>query len=637
MEEFVGGLWHRFITRVADKNHPEAAVSLSEVEKTAGILFRALGGDPGLRVAQAANTEHGARRRLLQRIAGSGEKVTHASVDGETLSLPPTIAFFPEKSLNRDLYFWLIALAANDSEARHVGRNLSRQGAAGTHVGIYPDPQTTWLLANQAATRATLTRFPGLVSRYQRLVHACLALRLPITHLPPEEAARETALQAALTVPGSVSALPPAPRKAKALQAVPLWLYPSVCSLPSPQDKEAASDTSQAQGGKEEEGAKKRHQAKREEMPLDKSGMVLHFRAESLFSWGEYVKVNRHTDEDENPDAARAAEDMEFLAVARDGRDTASKVRFDLDLPSASEDDTPLGEGLLFPEWDWKKRILRADHCRVQLFTARHAPPMPIPPRLARTAKRLRSQFASLTPARRWLKDQPEGVEPDLDACVRDTADRMAGIRGEAQGHYLSPVRKERDMACLVLADLSLSTDAYVSNTQRVIDVIRDSLMLFSEALSATGDRFGLYGFSSLKRDQVRFQRIKEFDSPFDANARGRIAALKPGYYTRMGAAIRQATSLLEQQPCALRLLLILSDGKPNDLDAYEGRYGIEDTRMALIEARDKGLRPFCVTIDREGAAYLPHLFGPGGYTIIRKPEELPARLPMLYARLTAN
>jgi nitric oxide reductase NorD protein len=635
MEEFVGELWHRFITRVADKSHPEAAVALSEVEKTAGILFRALGGDPGLRVAQAASTEHGARRRLLQRIAGSGEKVTHASVDGETLSLPPTIAFFPEKSLNRDLYLWLIALASRISGD---SRTTFPSPPEGEGLGVRGnDPETVWLLANQEATQATLARFPGLTARYRRLVEACLALRLPVERLPPNEAVREITLRAALTNPGSVSALPPAPPKAKALQPVPLWLYPSVNDLPSVQDKEAASDTTQAQGGKEEEGAKKRHKAKREEMPQDKSGIVLHFRAESLFSWGEYVKVNRHTDEDENPDAARAAEDMEFLAVARDSRNTASKVRFDLDLPSASEDDTPLGEGILLPEWDWKKRVMRPDHCRVQLFTARHAPPMPIPPRLARTAKRLRSQFASLAPARRWLKNQPDGAEPDVDACVRDTADRMAGIRGDAMGHYLSQVRKERDMACLVLADLSLSTDAYVSNHQRVIDVIRDSLMLFSEALSATGDRFGLYGFSSLKRDQVRFQRIKEFDSPFDADARGRIAALKPGYYTRMGAAIRQATSLLEKQPCALRLLLILSDGKPNDLDAYEGRYGIEDTRMALIEARDKGLRPFCVTIDREGAAYLPHLFGPAGYTIIRKPEELPARLPLLYARLTAS
>ena len=82
-------------------------------------------------------------------------------------------------------------------------------------------------------------------------------------------------------------------------------------------------------------------------------------------------------------------------------------------------------------------------------------------------------------------------------------------------------------------------------------------------------------------------------------------------------------------------MLLILSDGKPNDLDIYDGRYGIEDTRMAIIEARKLGLQPFCVTIDREGASYLPHLFGPAGYAVIRKPEELPRRLPLLYAQLT--
>ena len=117
----------------------------------------------------------------------------------------------------------------------------------------------------------------------------------------------------------------------------------------------------------------------------------------------------------------------------------------------------------------------------------------------------------------------------------------------------------------------------------------------------------------------------------------GRIGALKPGFYTRMGAAIRYATQILAKRPEALRLLMILSDGKPNDVDHYEGRYGIEDTRMSLNAARQEGVRPFCVTIDKEGRGYLPHLFGPSGYTILRNPAELPARLPGLYAQLTAG
>ena len=102
-----------------------------------------------------------------------------------------------------------------------------------------------------------------------------------------------------------------------------------------------------------------------------------------------------------------------------------------------------------------------------------------------------------------------------------------------------------------------------------------------------------------------------------------------------MGAAIRQASRILVEQPASRRLLLLVSDGKPNDLDHYDSRYGIEDTRMAIHEARRIGLQPFCVTIDREGGEYLPYLFGPAGFTVIRKPEDLPSRLPLLYAQLT--
>ncbi|MDO9007585.1 MAG: VWA domain-containing protein, partial [Thiobacillus sp.] len=194
-----------------------------------------------------------------------------------------------------------------------------------------------------------------------------------------------------------------------------------------------------------------------------------------------------------------------------------------------------------------------------------------------------------------------------------------------------------RDLSCLLLADLSLSTDAWISDSGRVIDVIRDSLLLFSEALAATGDRFALYGFSSVRRDNVRFHLLKGFDERYDARIRGRLIAIKPGYYTRMGAAIRHAAAILASRKSARRLLLILTDGKPNDLDKYEGRYGIEDTRMAIIEARRQGLIPFCVTIDAKAGDYLPHLFGAAGYVVVRDAAMLPQVLPSLYTRLTEN
>ena len=260
-----------------------------------------------------------------------------------------------------------------------------------------------------------------------------------------------------------------------------------------------------------------------------------------------------------------------------------------------------------------------------------------MPAHFRRAAKKLMSQFAALQPARRWLKGQPDGSELDLDACLRLATDRLGGYHTANVGAYLAAVQPERDLSCLLLADLSLSTDAYVSDAQRVIDVIRDSLLLFGEALSATGDRFAVHGFSSLRRSEVRMHTLKSFIGSFDAEARGRIGAIRPGYYTRMGAAIRRSIALLEHEPCRVRLLLILSDGKPNDIDGYHCRYAIEDTRHALLEARRAGVRPFCVIINREGASYLPHLFGPTGYTVVRQPADLPARLPLLYAQLTGR
>lgn len=127
---------------------------------------------------------------------------------------------------------------------------------------------------------------------------------------------------------------------------------------------------------------------------------------------------------------------------------------------------------------------------------------------------------------------------------------------------------------------------------------------------------------------------LKDFDEGYGGEVRGRVLALSPGYYTRMGAAIRRASQVLGGQPQKRRLLLLLSDGKPNDLDRYEGRYGIEDTRQAVIEARSQGLVPFCITIDKEAADYLPYLFGADGFALVERAGQLPERLLQLYRRL---
>jgi nitric oxide reductase NorD protein len=357
---------------------------------------------------------------------------------------------------------------------------------------------------------------------------------------------------------------------------------------------------------------------------------------ENIFTWGEYVRVDRGSEDEEDLDRAEAiARDLDRLAVSRGGKRPAATLKFDLDLPSEADDDLILSEGIRLPEWDWKRRCLQPEHCRIQPMLAVDAPPCELPPHLRRTAKRLRSQFQALAPARVWRRAQPDGQELDLDAYLLFAADRAAGRGAGDDALYREMRAGARDLACLLLADLSLSTDTWIDDQHRVIDVIRDSLFLFAESLTATGDRFGIYGFSSRKRDPVRVHTLKDFDDAYCPRVRGRIRAVKPGFYTRMGAGIRYASELLKPQPAGRRLLLLLTDGKPNDLDRYEGRYGIEDTRQAVIEARRSGLQPFCVTIDDKGSDYLPHLFGNGGYVVIRKPNDLPRRLPMLYAQLT--
>ena len=610
MEESVGKLWHRWVTGAAERRYPEAAVTLEAMRARVGVLFRALGGDGGLSVAAAMATEHGARRGFLQKLAGSGERVELAWRDPETLYLPAVIDLFPQRERNADLYLWLAALAA-----------VGGDGAAGD-----------WFAASQTHTRRVLDRWPGLAARYAGLVEAHLAARPDPDTLPAAGAARERAIRQALREPGSVAALPAAPEDP---WPVVLWLHP----CPPRRETQPARDDGmppEPGGDVHVPEETRRYRAEQTDMPDGKTGLILD-RFENILSWAEYVKVDRATEEEEDMNAAeQAAQDLDTLHVARDSRSTASRIRFDLDLPSAESDDTPLGEGILLPEWDWRNATLKPDHCRLQPMIAADAEPCELPDHLRRTARRIRSQFEALVPSRIWHRGQPDGAEVDLEAYLDFTTERRLGHASAEQGLYRDFRGGLRDLACLLLADLSLSTDAWIDNHSRVIDVIRDSLMLFAEALSATGDDFAMYGFSSRHRDHVRFHQLKTFEERHGAVTRGRIQAIKPGFYTRMGAAIRQATALLEKRPASQRLLLLLTDGKPNDLDQYEGRYGIEDTRMAVLEAKRKGLQPFCVTIDEQAGDYLPHMFGTDGFVVIRRPAELPGELPLLYARLTA-
>ncbi len=609
MEEFIGKIWDRFITKRASTHYPEAVVHLDEIRLTAGIFFRALGGEGGLRIENATDSDIKARRSILQRIAGTGNKTQYAWRDEETLRLPDSITLFPERQLNHDLYLWLTALS------------------------VVPAEGEDWVSRNQYRTLKTLGIWPGLKGLFQTLLEAHLQQRPNPNSLPDEEASQERAICLALSNPATPVKLEYAKQPP---QPVPLWLHPSPPQLeinthtpPKDPDNPESSRSKKNQAKQQ-----KRKQGNRADMPEGSDGLMS-FRLESLFSWAEYSKVDRTSTEDDDDDAVKTAEDMDNITVAQDTEAPSSKIRLDMDLPSDQYDDIVLGAGIPIDEWDYKQQLLQKDHCRLQEMTSRHTEAMELPARLRQQAHKIRRQFEILRPQRHWVSRQNEGAELDLENYINFLADRKHGHVNSDTPVYRDLRNLSRDLSCLLLADLSLSTDAYINNDARVIDVIRDSLYLFSEALTATGDRFALHGFSSRNRNHIRFYNIKTFDGCYDNNSRGHINAIKPGYYTRMGAAIRHASKILAKQATSQKLLLILTDGKPNDLDKYEGRYGIEDTRMAVLEAAELGLRPFCVTVDEQAEDYLPYIFGNRSYVLIRNASELPAKLPQLYVQLT--
>ena len=158
--------------------------------------------------------------------------------------------------------------------------------------------------------------------------------------------------------------------------------------------------------------------------------------------------------------------------------------------------------------------------------------------------------------------------------------------------------------------------------------------MVLAHGLAACGDSHSILTFTSRRRSWVRVETVKNFDEPMSPAVERRISALKPGYYTRIGTGIRHAAAKLSERPNRQKLLLVLTDGKPNDIDHYEGRFGIEDTRRAVMEARRAGVTVFGVTVDREAQSYFPTLFGRGGYAIVGQVAKLPSALPAIYRHL---
>lgn len=356
--------------------------------------------------------------------------------------------------------------------------------------------------------------------------------------------------------------------------------------------------------------------------------------------------TQRPTDRDEETASEEFADALSELPEARlvTTPTPAKEVLLSDDTPdrqnlaqsAKTEADTPR---IHYPEWDYRINGYHHPGAIVHLLPPQHGPELWVEKTLARHRGMLdtiRRRFEMLQADRVWLRRRLDGDEIDIDAYTEARCDLRSGL-SMPQALYRQQRQQARNIAIVLLVDISGSTESYLTDNRRIIDVEREALLLVAIALQHMGEPYSIQAFSGDGPRGVTISTLKHFKEPHSQDVALRIAALEPQYYTRSGAALRHATAELMRQPAEHRLLLLLSDGKPNDADVYEGRYGVEDTRRAVEEARVQGVNPFCLTIDRQAAGYLPKIFGHGQYALLSRPQELPTVLLDWMRRLVAG
>jgi nitric oxide reductase NorD protein len=351
--------------------------------------------------------------------------------------------------------------------------------------------------------------------------------------------------------------------------------------------------------------------------------------------------LQRPADHDADADAADLADSLSELPEARvvTTPDAPREVLHGDADPVARVPARPgsaSGTGIVYPEWDYRLGAYRQHGVVVWPRVAPAGPARWVDEVLARHAslvRRVRRRFERLRPRRRRVDRQDDGPDLDVAAYVSSFADWRAGLAGDDR-FYVAARPGHRDLAIALLVDVSASTDGWIGGSLRVVDVEKESLVVLLEALDALGDRHAAFAFSTDGPALVRVLTIKDFAEPTGPQVRRRVAALEPDGSTRLGAAVRHVSATLAREPARHRLLLVLSDGKPNDVDEYQGHYGVEDTRQAVAEARVQGLVPFCLTVDHEAPRYMPAIFGCRGYALLRRQESLPAVLVEVVRRL---
>ncbi len=572
-----------------------------------------------------------------------------ASSDGARIRLPSHLDALPPARI-ADRY----RLLALEQAAR-----IHRGTGAATPTGdaLLRD---LYLLSEAAAVDATLVRmFPRFGEKLSEARREAARGRPVVRHPSPQELAVERLVQVLLA---AEPALPPEPFAVAATQEVsrrwaeeqrrtlvslagpyrgmapvPLWgTMHEGLEEPAPAHPGATDEPVPASGRTRTLPRRPRTREASEDEDDAEPGTWM-VRADDLQEKAEDpAGLQRPADRDQQADPGELADALSELPEARLVR-TPGPVSEVL----AGEDPIPrapagrvaiAAAGLAYPEWDWRVGAYRPRAAVVRERLAEAGSAAWVEGALRRHAAMIRTvrrDFERLRPRRMALRHQPDGAELDVDALVAAYADRRGGSVADDR-FYIDTRPVRRDAAIALLVDASASTDGWVAGDRRIIDVEKEALLIVGEALAALGDPHAVLAFASAGPSRVTVQVLKRFDEPGGVGAvRRRIAGLDPDGYTRTGAALRHATAALARQPARHRLLLLLSDGRPNDVDEYEGRYGIEDTRMAVTEARLQGVHVFCLTVDRQAPRYATRIFG-RDFAVLSRAERLPGVLTAL-------
>ncbi len=642
-------------------------------EKLFGTLYKRLFGRGRSRLA-VERASHGvlleperARIRILaSAMAGAIVDVQAAEAEGGTaealLLLPETFVLASDRAINEKALLFRVlfgALSIRLGMCVPKGWDGPMERALATTLSV------------PATVDALEEAMPGARGLRDSLEVAAIASRPDLRKLDSPSAALEVLVQARLGRPwGDFAALADARAIAWARAAfeerpggpealgeavgrfadfvrggsstpVPLWGRLSNARRPAPAPAAGAAPNEST--ATTERRGKPREGARRIELPgpQDEENPLVH-SFEKVHTVEEHQGGNRKADgSDELDEHFDALEDANVREVVRSNERVKSLLRADVTFDDVVGDvpDGVAGDGIPYDEWDSKLGAYRRDWCTVQVSTgvsfsdARRAFEMlhDLRRRERRSIERLRASFEAIALQRRWRTGQRDGIDVDVDALV----DRLAALRSGHTGTdrlYVSRRRCEQDVEVMLLVDCSLSTDGWIRG-RRVLAVAKETVVLLVDGFEHVGVPISVAGFHSNTRRDCRFTTMKSFDEAATAGYR-RLAAVEPVGYTRIGPALRHATSILRDSPARKKLLVLISDGKPTDYDRYEGRHGIGDVRKAAREAALSGVETFCLAIDAQSRAHLSEMFGPNGYETVLSSGDLVASMTRVYADL---